>query len=190
MAEIFVTVGMSDYPFDRLTAALAGVAREHEVFAQIGASSVVPACPWERYLPVATVMDKIASADVVVTHAGNTVRLVQRQGKVPIAVARQARFGEMNNDHQVEYLRFEEGAGPVVAVWDLSTLSQVVRDHADRQARLLLERPAPPAPDPDRIRRVMGGVVDEILARPRRTWLRPRRPLTDAEGPPRGEEIQ
>lgn len=183
MAEVFVTVGMSPYPFDRLTAALETLVHEHEVFAQIGMSRVLPACPWERYLPMPDVLDRIESADVVVTHAGNTVRLVQRQGKVPLAVARQARFAEMNNDHQVEYLRDEERFGPIVAVWDLSTLADMVRIHPEREPALLLERPPPPAPDPERIRRVMEGVVESIVPRSRIA-----RPGSRSRSPARGHE--
>jgi SAM-dependent methyltransferase len=64
-----------------------------------------------------------------VTHAGNTVRLVQRLGKIPVAVARRSDLGEMANDHQVEYLKSEEREGRVTAVWEVDRLADAVRDH-------------------------------------------------------------
>lgn len=147
MARILVTVGMGPWPFDRLIGAIAPLCAEHEVFAQTGTSRVQPPCPHRPFVPFAALESRIGSADVVITHAGNTVRLVQRAGKVPVAVARRAALGEMGNDHQVRYLRAEELTGPVVAVWDVSRLPEAVAGHGAQQARLLRDRPVmPPAP--------------------------------------------
>jgi UDP-N-acetylglucosamine transferase subunit ALG13 len=151
MAQIIVTVGMGPWPFDRLIEAIAPLCAEHEVFAQTGASSVRPPCPHSPFVPFAELDALIRTADVIITHAGNTVRLVQRAHKIPIAVARQAALGEMGNDHQVEYLRLEELTGPVMAVWDARELPQAVRAHAAEQIRLLRERPVAPAATPDHI---------------------------------------
>lgn len=146
--RVVVTVGMGPHPFDRLVAACVPLCAEHELFMQIGASAVVPPCPHARHLAPAALAAHIAAADVVITHAGNTVREIQRLGRVPIAVARERRFGEMSNDHQVEYLVAE--AGPVVAVWDVATLPEAVRAHPAAE-RLLRLRPLPPPPDPERL---------------------------------------
>src|SRR5689334_22810072 len=117
--DILVTVGMGPWPFDRLLRAIQPLCCEHRVFAQTGSSRVAVSCPSAPFLPRDDLLRRIHQADVVVTHAGNTVRLVQRAQKVPIAVARTAAAGEMPNDHQVEYLRHEERSGRVVAVWDV-----------------------------------------------------------------------
>lgn len=151
MARILVTVGMGPWPFDRLIKAIIPLCAEHEVFAQAGTSSVRPPCPHSPFVPFSELDSLIKSADVIITHAGNTVRLVQRALKVPIAVARQSALGEMGNDHQVEYLRFEELAGPVLAVWDVRRLPQAVLAHGGDQIRLLRERPVVPAASPDHI---------------------------------------
>src|SRR5919112_301727 len=111
---VFVTVGIGPWPFDRLLGALPQVCARHDVFVQTGTSTLTPPCPSAPFLGYEETQRRIASADVVVTHAGNTVRLVQRQGKVPIAVAREAGRGEMRNDHQVAFLRSEVAAGRVV----------------------------------------------------------------------------
>jgi SAM-dependent methyltransferase/UDP-N-acetylglucosamine transferase subunit ALG13 len=114
--RVFVTVGKGPWPIDRLIAALAPVCAEHEVFAQVGTSTLRPPCPHATYLGYAETQRRIHEADVVVTHAGNTVRLVQRAGKIPLAVAREAARGEMRNDHQVHYLQAEVAARRVVAL--------------------------------------------------------------------------
>src|SRR5580704_3007962 len=138
--NILVTVGMGPWPFDRLLRAIAPLCAEHRVFAQTGTSKLVPPCSHAPFVPYIDLIERIRAADVVITHAGNTVRLVQRAGKVPIAVARMAAAGEMTNDHQVVYLRHEACEGRVVAQWDLDLLPQAVARHAAVEARLLTER--------------------------------------------------
>jgi SAM-dependent methyltransferase len=145
--DVMVTVGMGPWPFDRLLQAIAPLCRDHRVFAQTGTSRVAPPCDHAPYVPYPEFLERIGAADVVVTHAGNTVRLVQRLGKVPVAVARTAALGEMANDHQVEYLRHEQRHGPVVAVWDVDRLPEVVRAHAEVQPRIVAQAPLPPPAD-------------------------------------------
>ncbi len=164
MARVLVTVGMGRWPFDRLVRAASALADEHDVFIQTGTSTVVPECPHRRYLTPAELEERIRDADVVVTHAGNTVRQVQRMGRVPIAVARRARWGEMGNDHQAEYLRREEATGPVVAVWDVVTLRERVRVHST-EAVDLRDRPVPePAPPGE-----LADRLDELASLPARS---------------------
>lgn len=140
--DVLVTVGMSARPFDRLLHALLPVCARHRVFAQTGTSQVRLPCSQAPFLPYPELLERIRAADVVVTHAGNTVRLVQRAGKVPIAVARTAAAGEMPNDHQVEFLRQEEQMGRVVAVWNPSEeIATAVETHPVAERRLLRTRP-------------------------------------------------
>ncbi len=145
--EVLVTVGMSRFPFDRLIEAVAPLTAEHDVFAQVGHATPSPGLPHARFIPFDELQARIGAADVVITHAGNTVRLAQRAGKVPIAVARRASLGEMANDHQVDYLRAEERSGRVVALWDLAALPDAVRAHPRIEPDLLVKRPVPPPAD-------------------------------------------
>ena len=161
MASVFVTVGMGPWPFDRLIAAIAPLCADHEVVAQTGTSTVRPPCPHAPFMPYDELLQRLRAADVVVTHAGNTVRLVQRAGRVPIAVARRAALGEMGNDHQVDYLRLEQRTGRVIAVWELDQLPAVVAGHPAAERRLLAERVLPPAADPDRV----AAILDALCAR-------------------------
>jgi SAM-dependent methyltransferase len=164
--EVLVTVGMGRWPFDRLVTAAGGLHPEHDVFIQSGTSTVCPPCPHTAFIRPDELHQRIVRADVVITHAGNTVRLVQRQGKVPIVVPRTAARGEMGNDHHVEFLQNEERGGRVTAIWDVADLPAAVRTHRDTERRLLLERAAPPAPDPERIIGTLEGACQRAVANP------------------------
>ncbi len=165
MARLFVTVGMSDWPFDRLLTAVAGLATEHEVFVQSGCSRMPLACPSTTFLTPAELEHRIRTCDVVITHAGNTVRLAQRWGRVPIAVARVAARGEAANDHQIDFLRQEEISTPVIAVWDLAELADAVARHPRRAAELV-RRPVPQPVAPEQLSAAMNELCRRLV-RPR-----------------------
>jgi UDP-N-acetylglucosamine transferase subunit ALG13 len=161
---VFVTVGMGPWPFDRLLRAVAPLCRTNQVIAQVGTSTVslpgaAMSTAWMSPDEVAAALD---SSNIVITHAGNTVRHVQRMGRVPIAVARCKAFGEMANDHQVRYLQQEERTGRVLAVWELGRLRDVVECHQHLAARVLAERPPPQPYDSERIQQVMDGLVEQL----------------------------
>jgi SAM-dependent methyltransferase/UDP-N-acetylglucosamine transferase subunit ALG13 len=157
--RIFVTVGMSDWPFDRLMHALAPLCTDHDVFAQTGGSAVLPPCPNASYLGFDEAQRRIDEADVVITHAGNTVRLVQRAGKVPIVVAREPERGEIRNGHQVLYTERPDALGPAVVVsGDLGDLAEAVRRHHEVEQRLLASLP-PRTADPERAAATLDRVV-------------------------------
>ena len=114
------------------------------MFAQTGTSRVPLSCECRDFIPYVEMVERMRSADVIVTHAGNTVRLVQRFGKVPVVMARAAVHGEMGNDHQVHYLRHEQARSRVVAVWNSGRLLEVVERHPEVEAGLMCR----PLPDP------------------------------------------
>lgn len=151
MGSVVVTVGMGRWPFDRLVTAAGSLSDRHDVFIQTGTSNIRPPCDHEPWLDPVELEQRMLAADVVVTHAGNTVRWLQRRGRVPVAVAREASRAEMGNDHQVRYLRDEEQHGPVLAVWDLDRLADVVDRHAELAAGVV-RRTVPQAADPDVLR--------------------------------------
>ncbi len=165
--DVLVTVGMSNRPFDRLLSAVLPLCARHRVFAQTGTSTVRLPCPQAPFVPYPDLLERIHAADVVITHAGNTVRLVQRAGKVPIAVARTAAAGEMSNDHQVEFLRHEEQIGPVVAVWNPSEeIAAAVEAHPAAERRLLETRPLPECVDGEDVAHVLDSLWQAEYANP------------------------
>ena len=161
MAALLVTVGMGSRPFDRLITAVAPLCAYHDVFVQTGASSVVPPCPHERYISLAEMRQRLSEADIVITHAGATVRLVQRLGGVPIVVARLRSLGETDSAEQEQYLRLEERTGRVQAVWDVASLPAAVAAHGSLAAGLLETRPLPPVAEPA----TLIAKLDEVAAR-------------------------
>jgi UDP-N-acetylglucosamine transferase subunit ALG13 len=143
----FVTVGMGRWPFDRLVAAAHQLAGDHDVFIQSGTSTIAGPAPAAPFLAPSEFDQRIEWADVVITHGGNTVRTLQRSGRIPIAVAREAARGEMGNDHQVRYVFEEEATGRVVAAWGrLHRLPLLVAEHAATEARLARNLAGVPEP--------------------------------------------
>jgi beta-1,4-N-acetylglucosaminyltransferase len=101
---IFVTVGTSEFPFDRLVRAidvedLSG----EELVVQHGPSLVRPVgASRVAFLPYDELAETIRLARMVVTHAGvGSVMTALGNGKRPIVVPRLRRFGEAVDDHQL-----------------------------------------------------------------------------------------
>jgi UDP-N-acetylglucosamine transferase subunit ALG13 len=104
---ILVTVGSSQFPFDRLLAAVDSLALPEEVIVQHGASTVRPrGARCVDYLPSGELEEAIRSARAVVTHGGvGSILLSLANGRRPIVVPRRRSFGETVDDHQVESAR-------------------------------------------------------------------------------------
>lgn len=123
-AVIFVTVGTTHFPFQRLLDALPSLPLG-EVVVQHGSASpprgVRHATP---FMDFGDVLEHFHAADAVVTHAGvGTILCARRAGHVPIVVPRQRRYGELVDDHQAELTRALEERHAVVAVWDTDRLA-------------------------------------------------------------------
>lgn len=108
-------------PFDRLVRgvdAWAGVHPEHEVRAQIGATSLRPhSLEWTRFLSPEEFDRALDDADAIVGHAGTgTLFAAMERGKPVLVLPRRAALRETRNDHQVATAkRFAEVSGVVVA---------------------------------------------------------------------------
>lgn len=103
---IFVTIG-SVFPFDRMIRAMdawAAAVDGEEVLAQIGQGSYEPRnMTWMRNLPRSQYSDTVARADLVIAHAGiGSLIVAGEYGKPIVVLPRRARYGEHNNDHQVD----------------------------------------------------------------------------------------
>lgn len=149
--DVFVTVGMGRWPFDRLLRAIEPVSIRHRVFAQSGTSELRLSYPHSSFLEREEFERRCREADVLITHAGNTVRVAQRIGKAPIVVAREQRRGEMGNDHQVRFLDAENGLTPMVVLGgDLEDLLVHVEKHREIERALLRSRTVPTPASPIR----------------------------------------
>ena len=125
-AVILVTVGTHHQPFTRLLGALAML--PDDVVVQHGHSR--PPSGVGRvvaFLPFPELVELMAVADVVVTHAGvGSILLALRCGHTPVVVPRRRQHSEHVDDHQVELTVALAQRGQVVPVWDVATLADAV----------------------------------------------------------------
>lgn len=124
---IFVTVGSTQIPFERMVRALEQLPGER-LFVQHG--PVPPPASAARstaFMQFPEVVESMAEADVVVCHAGaGSILCALRAGHVPIVVPRLKRFKETVDDHQVELARALDAEGKVVSVEDVDRLGDAV----------------------------------------------------------------
>jgi UDP-N-acetylglucosamine transferase subunit ALG13 len=127
---ILVTVGVSNLPFDRLVAAVDGLAADgEEVVAQYGAARARPqrAVSFD-YLPFVELQQWVSKARVVVCHAGiGSVAMCLTTGVHPVVVPRLERLGECIDEHQLLFGRRLGQLGLATVVEDVSELPRAVR---------------------------------------------------------------
>jgi UDP-N-acetylglucosamine transferase subunit ALG13 len=115
---ILVTVGASQFPFDRLLRAVDELAVGEDIVVQHGSSTLRPLrgrCV--DFLPFEALAEHVASARIVVTHGGvGSIMVSLAHGKRPLVVPRRRCFGETVDDHQVESARRFANAGLVTLV--------------------------------------------------------------------------
>jgi UDP-N-acetylglucosamine transferase subunit ALG13 len=119
---IFVTVGTQG-PFDRLIRTVdewAGARGTTDVFAQIGPSAYCPRhISAERFITPADFTRRLASAAVVIAHAGmGSIITALELGKQIIVMPRRANLGEHRNDHQIATAKYFAEQGRILAAFD------------------------------------------------------------------------
>lgn len=117
---ILVTVGASQFPFDRLVQGAGTLATVDELVVQHGPSLVRPlGATCLEFLPFDRLVEQVRLATSVVTHGGvGSILVALANGKRPVVVPRRKAFREAVDDHQVECAaRFAE-AGLVEVVHD------------------------------------------------------------------------
>lgn len=126
---ILVTVGMSEFPFDRLLHAVDGLRDDGEALVvQHGASAVRPArARCHAYVPFTVLGELMSEARAIVSHAGvGSIALALMHGKRPVAVPRLRRHRESVDDHQIAFARRLERDGLVSVLEDLSSLPEAL----------------------------------------------------------------
>ena len=139
---IFVTVGTTHFPFDRLLSAVATLETNEELVVQRGPSQVpVGNARVIDFLSFDELNDHVREAGTVISHAGvGSIMVALSHGKRPIVVPRLERFGEAVDDHQMQVATLLDRAGRVRAVHDLADLTRIVTStaSADGDGGLLL----------------------------------------------------
>ena len=140
---IFVTVGTHEQPFNRLIQEVdhlveTGVIKE-EVFIQTGYSIYEPKfCQWSRLISFDQMSKFMQKADIIITHGGPaTFMSAITNGKKPIVVPRQEKFGEHVNDHQVDFARnVAKRMGTIILVEDVDKLGETIENYNSIVAEL------------------------------------------------------
>lgn len=130
---IFVTVGTHEQPFNRLIRYIdkmkeKGLIRE-EVVVQTGYSTYEPRyCRFSKLFPYSEMCRFVKEARIVITHGGPSSFIMPLQeGKIPIVVPRQKRYGEHVNNHQLEFCRaIEERSGNIIVVEEVRELKRAI----------------------------------------------------------------
>lgn len=130
---IFVTVGTHEQPFNRLIRYIdkmkeKGLIRE-EVIIQTGYSTYEPRyCRFSKLFPYSEMCRFVKDARIVITHGGPSSFIMPLQeGKIPIVVPRQKRYGEHVNNHQLEFCRaIEERSGNIIVVEEVRELKRAI----------------------------------------------------------------
>jgi beta-1,4-N-acetylglucosaminyltransferase len=152
---IFATVGTHTQGFDRLVAAVDGLAAKssEKCIIQIGSSVLTPKhADWFRYDTPARIDRLISDASVVVAHAGaGTLMAVLSRDKPLVAMPRDVRYREVVDDHQFELCQALESLGMLavahegnlaVAIKHARMLPRTVRANDDRMALIVALRAA------------------------------------------------
>jgi UDP-N-acetylglucosamine transferase subunit ALG13 len=121
---IFVTVGTSEVPFDRLLRASWGLAEHDELVVQHGSSALrPPGATCIDFLSYSRLVSLTQAARVVVSHAGvGSVLTAVRAGKQPLVMPRRSCHGEAVDDHQVEFATHLDASGIARLVEGADTL--------------------------------------------------------------------
>ena len=129
-AVIFVTVGTSTFPFDRLMRSVDELGLSDELVVQYGASEVIPRARVSRqFMAYPEVLEHMQHARTVVAHGGvGSILTALHAGKHPIVVPRRRQFAEAVDDHQVDLVTQLAQRGVVTLVDSLSELGSRIAE--------------------------------------------------------------
>jgi UDP-N-acetylglucosamine transferase subunit ALG13 len=169
--RIVVTVGTDHHPFDRLIAWTNDWLRQHPehtggFYVQSGTASVLPDCPGSRFLEAGQLGELLDTADVMLCHGGpGSIADAWERGQVPIVVPRLRRFGEVVDDHQVDFCRKLAEVGRVRLAEEPDGLAGLLDEAARDYTRF---RSTALEADVSAAVARFGDLVDELVNRPRR----------------------
>jgi len=161
--QVFITVGTSLDPFDRLLRMVDDLCAAgripRSILAQTGACRYRPRCfPTVPFLPADELMEHTRSARVVICHGGagsiGTCLLLRRR---PVVVPRRVAHGEIVNDHQLELCRRMAKEGRIYLAEDPESLAAAI-------GLALRGDEAPPPPGGDRLRAAIAAILTDLAS--------------------------
>jgi len=132
---IFVTVGLEGFQFDRLIKSVDSLIMKNiikeETFMQIGTSEYEPInCSWERTIEFDSFIAKLLRARIVITHAGiGSIILCIQNDKIPIVLPRQKCFGEIVDNHQLEFIKEFDKSNTIITVYKTDYLKTCLEQY-------------------------------------------------------------
>ena len=130
---IYVTVGTHEQPFNRLVQCVdelkgKGII-EDEVVIQYGFSDyAIKNCTHKQLFGQHEMIENYEKARMIIMHGGPSSMIQSIQdGKIPIVVPRQKKFGEHINDHQLEFCRaVSERYDNIILIENIDDLENVI----------------------------------------------------------------
>lgn len=139
---IFVTVGTHEQPFDRLVNEIDRLKEKdiiaENVFIQTGYSTSKPRfCEFAKFIKFKEMTEKIKKAKIIITHGGpGSIMPVLYDGKTPIVVPRQKKYGEHVDDHQVHFCKKLEEKRKVIPVYKIEDLEYKIQNYDELVKKL------------------------------------------------------
>jgi len=132
---IFVTVGVSEEPFDRLIKKIDELKNNGQisenVFLQTGNCKYKPiCCQYQKRLDYKSWVEMLDKARIVICHGGlGSIIHVLYHSKIPIVVPRKKVFGEVPDDHQLGFTQHMEQERKIIAVYDVEDLQEKIYNY-------------------------------------------------------------
>ena len=135
---IYVTVGTHEQPFNRLVQCVdelkgKGII-EDDVVIQNGFSDYeIKNCVHKKLFSQQEVADNYINARMIIMHGGPSTMIESiRDGKIPIVVPRQKKYGEHINDHQLEFCRaVSERYDNIILIENIDDLENAIINYDD-----------------------------------------------------------
>ncbi len=144
---IFATLGTDEHPFGRLLQELERLVREGKIKERVVVQRGFTPYDGElletyEILPFDKLVNLIKEARVVIAHGGpGSIMLSLLHGKKPVVVPRRREFGEVVDDHQMEFVKFLQSRGKVITVYEVNRLGEVLENYrADKVIYSVEER--------------------------------------------------
>lgn len=171
--RVVVTVGTDHHPFDRLINWVNDWLSTHpdqtkRFFVQWGTASGRPECPGGQFLEVDELATLLDEADIVICHGGpGTISEAWARGVMPIVVPRSAKLGEHVDDHQINFCDAIAALGRIELASTFPEFSSLL---AKAEADLSHFRVLSSGSDADQVAAHLGGLIEELVSRPRRLF--------------------
>lgn len=133
---ILVTLGTQDKSFDRLLRAIDKNIENGNIKDKVLVQAGFTYKTYKSknmeifdYVDTKTMTDLVKECDFIISHAGaGSILTALENNKKIIVVPRQSKYGEHNNDHQLEIAEKFENDGHVIYLRDLKKLDKAIKD--------------------------------------------------------------